>query len=101
MIKDLVLHDESKYSSSLPVRSLSDQLDALRVLLINNSAQTLGDTNFAQLQAHVEQYEKLDGGKETVDWQYQTYLQWMGIYPEDAATGKHVLQVCCSVLAFD
>lgn len=90
--KDLVLHDESKYSSSLPVRSLSDQLDALRVLLINNSAQTLGDTNFAQLQAHVEQYEKLDGGKETVDWQYQIYLQWMGIYPEDAATGKHVLQ---------
>lgn len=66
-------------SASAAVTSLTEQLDALRVLLLNNSPQSLGAVEFDALSRHVQQFEAVASEKDVVEWQFQRYLQWMGV----------------------
>lgn len=64
---------------SAQITTLADQLDALRVLLLNNSPESLGSAAYEALSSHVQQFEHVDNSKRVVEWQFQRYLQWMGI----------------------
>lgn len=81
----LVLREESCASASAAVTSLTEQLDALRVLLLNNSPQSLGAAEFNALSRHVQQFEAVASDKDVVEWQFQRYLRWMGIEAPAAA----------------
>lgn len=81
----MVLHEESCASVAAAVTSLTEQLDALRVLLLNNSPQSLGAVEFDALSRHVQQFEAVASEKDVVEWQFQRYLQWMGVEAPAAA----------------
>lgn len=81
----IALREESCASVSAAVTSLTEQLDALRVLLLNNSPQSLGAVEFDALSRHVQQFEAVASEKDVVEWQFQRYLQWMGVEAPAAA----------------